>query len=158
MPQKFVDINQRANDADVDAGWFNVLRLAGITIEDFLGGADLISETAFTIVNNQSSVADVTGLLFNHLTVGAAKVEYWIKRVTTGSGATELTEYGFFYVTRDVGAGVWRITPMPSGPDNAGVTLSMSALAQGQVQYVSTNITGTASVSKMKFKASTMGV
>jgi hypothetical protein len=121
-----------------------------------VGPAD-IALTSFTLANNQATPAIITGLIFNSTIVGLADIIYWIKRVTTGAGATELTEGGKIQATFDVGAGTWRIVQMPVGPDNSGIEFSIDSTS-GQVKYTSSNLTGTPSVSKMDFKASTMGV
>lgn len=153
---RFADITSRVNGTKILYSWFDALRDAGLRLETLLGGSDLITETAFTIANNQSSAANVTGLVFNHGSVGAAFIDYWIKRVTTSSGAVERTEAGRLLVSWDLSAATWRIVPVGSGPDESGVSFSITSA--GQVQYTSDSITGTPSVSKMKFRATTMGV
>lgn len=115
-----------------------------------------IDETLFTIANNISAPADITGLLFDKTVVGSAIITYWIKRYTTGAGATNLTEAGTMIATWDLATSTWKLIPGPAGPDYAGVDFTITSA--GQVKYVSSNITGTANTSKMKFKATSMGV
>ncbi len=134
--------------------WWNLLRTAGVAIEAFLGAA-FLGETQVTIANNQVAAADVTGLLFSGAAVRSFCADYQIYRNTTAGGATELSERGFLLGVFSTVASTWEITSGPAVGD-AGVTFTITAA--GQVQYTSTNITGTAATSKMKFQARTMGV
>jgi hypothetical protein len=153
MAYTFFGIPIRKNGEDVEAGWWNILRLAGIAIESFLGA--YIGETSFTIANAQGSAADVTGLSFSGATIRSFVADYQIYRNTTSTGATELSESGILIGTYSTVSATWEMQQAPVVGD-AGVTLSITAL--GQVQYVSSNITGTPASSVMKFKARTMGV
>lgn len=101
-----------------------------------------------TLTNNQASAADIEGMLFSYRGVSQASVDYLIQRVTTGTGATELVEAGTFYLAFKPTSAAWVLT---NGPTTSGITLSVTT--SGQVQYVSTNITGTASISKITFRA-----
>lgn len=134
--------------------WVNALRLAGISLET-LAGAAYISPTEFTIANNQSAAANVTGLLFAGASVRSFVVEYQVYRNTTGGGATELAETGFLKGTYSTVAASWEMANYDCVGD-AGILFSITA--GGQVQYTSTNITGSAATSKMTFKALTMPV
>lgn len=149
----FSSIPDRANGQKISYSWFNALKTAGAAIETFLG--TFISETSFTIANNQSSAANVTGLSFSGASVRSFSVDYHVYRNTTGGGATELAESGVLTGVYSTVAAAWEMTPGPV-VGNAGVTFSITAA--GQVQYTSTNITGTSGTSVMKFKARTMGV
>lgn len=151
---KFSDIPNRENGQDVEYGWFDSLKQAGEAIEAFLGLA-YIGETSFTVANNQASPANVTGLVFAGASVRSFEVDYQIYRNTTGGGATELAERGKLLGVYSSVAASWEMTQAPV-VGNAGVTLSITAA--GQIQYTSTNITGTPGTSAMKFQARTMGV
>ncbi len=111
--------------------------------------------TAFTLANNQSSAADVTGLLFDGTLTQSFVVEYFIYRKTTSTGATELSSRGMMIGAYSPVAATWEMSVGPQVGD-AGITFSITAA--GQVQYSSTNITGTASVSKMTSFKRTLGV
>ena len=109
-------------------------------------GAGAIGETQAEIVNNQTAWADIaglifdtTGLYFDPLLVRAAFITYSIYRQTTGIGAVELVEAGTMIAQGDAG-------------------VEIQILANGQMQYKSSNIGGTPNVSAIKFKASTIGV
>jgi hypothetical protein len=108
-------------------------------------------EKYFSLVNNQASAANIEGLKFDYAKVGQVIVDYLIQRVTTSTGATELIETGQFYLVYKPTSATWALT---SGPSTAGITLSVTSA--GQVQYTSSNITGTASISKITFRARTM--
>lgn len=153
---KFSDIPSRSNGEKVTYSWWDSLKTAGLRLENLLGGSSLISETSFSIVNNQASAADVTGLVFDSTVVGSAFVQYWIKRVTTSTDAVERSEAGLLLAIYNLSSGTWSLVPIGAGPNDSGVVLTINA--SGQVQYTSDAISGTPSVSKMKFKAFTMGV
>lgn len=151
---KFSDIPNRT-PGPTDLSWWNSLKLAGQRLESLLGGG-LIIETSFTIANNQSSFADVTGLSFDPTLYRSFVFEYQIYRNTTGAGATELAEKGSIIGVFSTVAGTWEWTQGPA-VGNAGIT-DWNVTNAGQVQYKSSNITGTPATSQMKFKATTMGV
>lgn len=116
--------------------------------------SDTIS-TEFVIANNQSSPADVTGLLFTGSDTQSFFLEYFIYRKTTSTGATELASRGVAIGAFSPVANSWEMSVGPQVGD-AGVTLSITSA--GQIQYTSTNITGTASVSGMLISYRTLGV
>lgn len=99
---------------------------------------------------------DVTNLKFNKRGVSVAFVDFLIQRVTTSTGATELIEAGCFQVAYSPTSDDWDLTFIGSpGPDDSGVDLSVDS--NGQVQYVSSSITGTDSISKITWRARTLG-
>lgn len=104
-----------------------------------------------SLTNNQLVAADVEGLIFNKAKVSMVAVDYLIQRVTTGVGATELIEGGTFYLVYKPTSANWALT---NGPSTAGITLSVTA--GGQVQHVSTNVSGTQSISKMTYRPRTL--
>lgn len=146
------DYAARENGPPITAGWFNPLRSAIIAIENYLG--TLVGLTAFTIANNQSSAADVTGLLFNGTNVKVAIVDFRIRRNTTGGGATERVQTGqvaFFYKPT---AATWDYSMGSQYGDDAGVAFSITNA--GQVQYTSDNQSGTADESVLKYTVRTL--
>lgn len=150
----FSDISYRTNGQKILYSWFDALKVAGMIIESWLGSG-FVSETSFTIANNQSSAANVTGLLLDSATVGSAFIDYDVYRKTTSSGATELKEVGTYLATYKSVAATWTLTPVGMGGEDSGVVLSITSA--GQVKYTSTNITGTADTSRMKYKVRTFG-
>ncbi len=98
---------------------------------------------------------DVTNLKFDKRGVSIAFVDFLIQRVTTSTGATELIEGGCFQVAYSPTSDDWDLTFIGTpGPDDSGVDLSVDG--DGQVQYVSSSITGTASISKITWRARTL--
>jgi len=113
-------------------------------------------ETSFPLVNNQVLAADITGLQFDSRKINQVSVEYLIQRVTTGGGATELITAGMFMLAYKPTSETWHVVAIGTpGPSSSGITFSVTA--SGQVQYTSSNITGTASISKITYRARTLG-
>lgn len=114
------------------------------------------SEKYFQIVNDTFVETDVDGLAFTSSTVSQAVVDFLIQRVTTGGGATELITSGTFHAVFKPASNLWDIVYMGTpGPSASGVTFTITAT--GQVQYTSTYITGTESISKLTYRARTLG-
>lgn len=112
-------------------------------------------EKSFDIVNNQAGVADITGLRFDHRGVSQVAIDYLIQRVTTSTGAVEKIETGIFLLAYKPTANTWsKVVIGTAGPDTSGVTITVTAL--GQVQYTSTNVAGTAHISRMVWRARTL--
>lgn len=112
-------------------------------------------ERSFQLVNNQSAPADVVGLKVNARAVSQAIVEYLVQRVTTGSGATELIESGSFLLTYNPTTADWNFFAINiNNPDDSGVGFSVDP--GGQVQYSSSSITGTASISRVLWRMRTL--
>lgn len=150
----FANVPSRINGTNVDANWWNILAQAGINVEKFLGSSGFQAEATFAVVNNQAVAADVTGALFAGAAIRSFEFDYQIYRNTTGAGATELAERGKIYGVYSTVAATWEITIQSVG--NGGVIFSITAL--GQLQYTSTNITGTAATSVMHYRYTTMGI
>lgn len=113
------------------------------------------AEKSFTLVNNQAVAADITELQFNKSRVSVAFIDFLVQRVTTATGATELLEAGHLTAVYKPTSLSWALVEVNvNAPNNSGVTFSITA--SGQVQYTSTNITGTASISRVIYKARTL--
>jgi len=114
-----------------------------------------IEQTA-VLLNNQATAVDMTGLQFDYRKVNQAIVEYVIQRITGPTlSPTELIQTGCFAVVYKPVAGTWNIVSIGStGPDAAGITFSITT--GGQVQYTSSNMTGTANISKITYRARTL--
>lgn len=113
-------------------------------------------ESSFSLVNNQSVASNIEGLQFDYRKVNQAIIEYVIQRITGPTlSPTELIQTGCFAVVYKPVAGTWNIVSIGStGPDAAGITFSITT--GGQVQYTSSNMTGTANVSKITYRARTL--
>lgn len=118
------------------------------TLQNIQGTGDIL-QTVFPIANNVASVTNVIGLFFDPTTVRGAIIEYSVYRVTTSTGATELTEVGTLYIGYKNTANTWFISNVGGG--FAGVTFSVTS--GGQVQYVSTNMTGSTYSGIMHYRA-----
>lgn len=148
----FSDIPLRANGQRIVQSWYNILRTAGISLENYLGAA-FLQETTFSIANN-TGPSNVTGLVFSGASVRSAFIDYYIYRNTTGGGATERSEAGTLVCTYKTVAASWEIAQQQVG--DAGVALTITS--SGQIQYTSDNQTGTPATSKMVFRARTFAV
>lgn len=122
--------------------------LAVKTYVDALPVAIIVSQTSSTIVNNQSTPANITGLIFNPTLFRGVKIEYSIYRQTdtASSAVAQMGQLRFVYNTQ---AGVWLTSDDYAGQD-AGVTFTIDNTS-GQIQYTSTDITGTNYVGTLKY-------
>lgn len=117
-------------------------------------GAGALGEQSTDLVNNQTSPADVTNLVFDATATMCAVITYIIYRNTTGAGATELAESGQILAVYKLVADTWEMTRTSNGDASVGLTITNA----GQVQYTTSNITGTPDQSYIRFRASTIGV
>ena len=106
-------------------------------------------QTQVPLANNQSSPADVTGLLLDHTTYRSYAVHYDIKRKAT-AGSTECREVGTLIAIYSVEDGAWTLlqdvaTQIKNDP---GITFSMNGQ---QVQYTSTD-NGAGDVSSLGYR------
>lgn len=130
--------------------WLEFFRFVQLIVEP------LGFEKNFALVNNVAVAANIDGLTFTSKTVSQAVVDFFIQRVTTGIGATEILTSGTFHLVYKPTSNAWALVIMGTpGPSASGITFSVTAA--GQVQYTSSNITGTASISKISWRARTMG-
>jgi hypothetical protein len=132
------------------AAWASAVTSA---LNSLLGSGDILLTTA-TIANNQSTSADVTGMLFDPTSVRAANISYTIYRVTN-SVTSGNAESGIIYITYDNNASSgnkWILSQQING--SSGVTFSITDL--GQVQYTSSNISGTGYSGTIKFSAKSL--
>lgn len=123
----------------------NILEALSDVANNSLGTGDILN-TSFNVANNQSAVANVNGLSFNTSLVRSAIIQYSLYRSST---TTELSESGHIYVTYKSTAGTWEIAQSYVG--SSGVTFSITN--SGQIQYTSTNFSGSSYSGKMKFNA-----
>lgn len=113
-------------------------------------GIDDIPETTFIIANNTTASADVVGLVFNPTTVRSATVTYSVYRSTD---TTELAEKGTLELVFKNGGtpgSKWTIGQVYFG-DDSGVRFSMTDA--GQIQYTSSDISGSNYSGEIRFEA-----
>ena len=131
----------RANGDRVTASWWNVIRTWAMGYV----GQGAISETQFTIANNQSSAASVTGLSVAAASYHSIFVEYHIVR-----GAVSAS--GQLVAIRRVANSLWEIVSDEYYGDSHGVTFAIDDT--GQFTYTSTN----AAAGTMRFRARSFNV
>ena len=113
------------------------------------------TELAATINNNQVTPIDIPGMALNSSKVSQGIVEYLVQRVTTGTNPVELIQSGSFLLVFKPTTESWVLIPQgSSGPDSSGVTFSITS--EGKVQYTSSTVDGTPSISKINFRVRTL--
>lgn len=105
------------------------------------------SETSFTIANNQSSAASITGLLFDPISTRSFSLDYVIYR-QTDTASSALAQVGQLRGVYNTQASTWFMSDDFSG-QNAAVTFSIQP--SGQIQYSSSNIAGANYVGSLKY-------
>lgn len=144
----FSDIPVRANGDTVDAGWWNTIRTA--LINTF--GATGLLESQFTIADNQSSYANITGLLLDGSVSRAVDIEYTIYR--TNGSSTERRERGILRCMFKAVANAWSFERQSWGDDalgNGTISTPLNVTSAGQVQYKSDSI-GATYVGTIRYK------
>lgn len=109
---------------------------------------DILTTTA-TIANNQSSLLNINGLIFDNSRVRCAQIYYCIYRVTNSS---ELAESGTIDIVYKNNANSWEVNRSFAG--NSEVVFSV--LPSGQIQYTSSSVSGTGYSGVIKFSAKTL--
>jgi len=118
------------------------------TYSDSLVPAFISNQVSFTIANNQSSVANITGLIFNPAVYRSAKVEYAIYR-QTDDALTGVAQVGQLRLVYNSQQASWLLSDDYAG-QSSGVEFSITAL--GQVQYTSSDLgAGTNYVGSLKY-------
>lgn len=105
------------------------------------------SDNNFTIANNQSVAANVTGLLFDGISTRSFILDYSIYR-QTDTASSALAQVGQLRGVYNTQSSTWFMSDDFSG-QNAGVTFSI--LNSGQIRYTSTNITGVNYLGTLKY-------
>jgi hypothetical protein len=151
---RFFDIPVRSAGL-TSPSWWNSLRSAGMALENFLG-TGFKPETVVELDNAQGSLTDVTDLVFDSADFTAAEVTVEIRR-KTDTASSERVAVGRLRLFYRYDTSAWDMSA-DFGGDSTGVTLSIATAGTiGQVQYTTTNITGTNGVHRLKFKAISFG-
>lgn len=120
-------------------------------LDFLLAPGDIVNSTA-SILNNQTSPVDVVGLSFSNAETRSARATYQIKRSVAGN---TLIQSGTLFLDWNPQTSNWVLThDFTAG--NAGVTFTV--LPSGQVQYTSTNLTGSGYQGDIVFSAKTLPV
>jgi len=104
------------------------------------------------IVNNQAAPLDITNMLFDSNTIKSVAIDIDLHR-QSDTGSSELDEKGTLYAIFDSVAGNWR-SSLDSKFDDALVVFTITAA--GQMQYTSSDITGSNSVGTMRYTIRTI--
>lgn len=91
---------------------------SALAVKAYVDASGIVSQSTFTIANNQSSPANITGLLFNPSLFRGIKIEYSIYRQTdtASSARAQMGQLRFVYNTQ---TGVWYMSDDYAG-QNAG--------------------------------------
>lgn len=128
---------------------FDYLQALGSAYSTLVGVGD-IQETSATLLNNQSSSADVLGLSFDSAQVRSASIAYQITRTTNLSNRIES---GFLNVFYDASRSInnkWVLQRESIGVDSL---VEFTITDSGQVQYTTDNMSGTGYSGMLKFEA-----
>lgn len=153
MPKQLI-VNNTPFDYPAEGdepGWGGPATAWACEVTNVLGnllGPNDILETSFNIANNQTTAADVTGLIFNAGSVRSAVVEYSVFRISDANPSGN-TETGEMHIVYDNNAGFSLGIGGVIG--NSGCNFSITGA--GQVQYTSTDIDNLNYIGVMKFKA-----
>lgn len=105
-------------------------------------------DTVLTILNNQASAVDLTGLIFDKTEYTQGIVTCELRRKTSLSElVSQTTLVAIYNSTSDS----WDVTPTAIG-DDCGVVFSITGA--GQVQYTSTDMSGSGYIGTLKAKQS----
>ena len=130
--------------------------LAVKSYADSIPSSIIVSQTSFTIANNQTLPANITGLVFDPALFRAVELKYSIYRQTDTalSAKAQMGQLRFVYNTQ---AATWFISDDFAGQD-AGVEFSINS-ATGQIRYISSDISGSNYVGTLKYSlVKTFGV
>lgn len=109
---------------------------------------DIAPDTLINIL--EASTQDVTGFIVDGSITRAASAEYFIHRVSTGVGATEVVESGMLFLNYSDSLNAWSLSQVGNGVGNALVTFSMVG---SQLRYTSTALpSGTYDEGSMRFR------
>jgi hypothetical protein len=97
------------------------------------------STTKVVILNNQSALVDLTGVIYDKTKIKSVLHEYEIHRK---DNSNEFIEVGSFQVSYKTNATSWILVPMQSFNDESGVTFDVDTTS-GQVKYKSTSMNTT---------------
>lgn len=116
------------------------------TLADIISPFD-IRLTTGTVANNVSSATNINGFAFSTTFVRSFRADYFIERDT--DSITQIAESGIIYGHYNDDSASWSITQETTG--DAGITFSITP--SGQIQYESTNLSGSSYSGTIKFRA-----
>ncbi len=122
------------------------LILALVQVAQNTVGTGDILVTPFNVANNQSSAANITGASFDTSLVRGFILTYSLYRSTNSA---ETSEMGQILGTYKSTANTWELSQDFAGSSGVVFTITTG----GQLQYTSSNLTGTGYSGKLKFYA-----
>lgn len=151
----FLSIPDRLNGQKILRDWFNSLKIAGISVESYLGINGGLAGTLANCANLQASPSDITGLIFDFSTVKSADFDLLIMRKTDTGGSERVVRRKFTAIYEN---STWKPLELVSADDTTdggGITISITAL--GQVQYTSDSIAGANYIGKFRYWSTCIG-
>lgn len=150
MPTQLVKSNSvRApyNENIVDGGY----KLSRIW-QSFFAKIQLIlayvgPEYSFPLVNAQATAAPITDLLFDFQYTSRVEIDYLIQRTTSTNEVVRSGKLNAIWRPKSLS---WSIAEVTGMGDASGITFTISA--KGQINYTSTDVTGTKVISRMVFR------
>lgn len=136
-------------EAGQEPGWGEQLSAYFDAVAEALG--DLISEddvlqTSFTLQNNITSYTNVAGLVFNTASARGGKVHYTAYRTTDSN---EIAEEGTISIVYKNGDALWLLSRDFTG--DAGLDFDITNA--GQIQYKTSNLSGSNYSGTLRFRA-----
>ena len=142
---KFSDIPLRANGQEVIYSWFNMLRIAGLELQNIFGGG-YIQETSFNLNQEQATFITIDGLLLSSSSYKSGVVFAEIRRKTDQHESVSNIKMSLRYYDNSTD---WQIDVDEQG-DATGITFHITS--SGQVQYKADIIAGGNHTGTIKFK------
>lgn len=140
-------------DAGDEPGWggdsTDWMQAVTEVLTDLVGPSDIL-ETSFTIANNQTTFADVTGLVFDGGSVRSAVVNYAVYRISNDnpSGFSESGNLNLIYDNNAVLP--WS---MSQGDVNGNSQIYFDITTSGQIRYKTNDIGSLNYIGVIKFSA-----
>lgn len=135
-------------DAGEDPGWGSSSSDWAEAVTNVLNDLNpngSIQQTQETLNDNQSSLLDINGFIFDGSQVKSAYIEYTIERQLVSSSVTEM---GYLFTSYN--GGVWSISRQSMNGDSG---IDFDITSAGQVQYKSTS---TGHSATLKYRAKTL--
>lgn len=143
IPPYKTDIAEKSGGLSLD--WFNFFRSLYETL------SPLGSELSGTLENNLSNQS-LSGLQFDSDKISCVLIEYFCQRFH--AGATKLIEGGTLRVAFNAKDSTWSVSELPgAGPNDAGISFSMSTTVPGQLLITTSNLSGAKQVSKFSWRS-----
>jgi len=145
----FADIPIRENGQKIDSSWWNTIREKLVETFDL----ENLGQNEFTILNNQSTSQNITGLILDSTQYISAVIRYDIFRLN--EAPTELREMGYLSCLWNSTTDTWTIARrIDCGVDalNMGANGLTVVAASGQIQYQTDDMGGVSHEGYIRYK------